>query len=271
MCEPDLLVVVGSDENKKEYHHHSQVMATHSTYIDTMLATPMKESQSLTLNFPDLRPELWECMVKYLNPLHSRSLSIQMAMNLAPAYDKYSFDRSLKLCDQVLSEMFEKDGRTHGNHVKPLHDLDLLIDAFLLANDANLKDTMKHGVQYFHQTLHSNDRYGKIIFSERQIKKLVPLIVKENLLRHPRRPPFTFARTWSMDEIQSLCEYSFESKFIVPFEIALLPSLSFSSCGSVSRTLCSLEQKQGKCCSKPTGGGTETLAQWAQNGRDFLS
>lgn len=60
-CEPDLLIVVGSDGEKKEYRYHSPIMASHSVYIDTMLATPMQESQSLTIKFPDLTPRLWEC------------------------------------------------------------------------------------------------------------------------------------------------------------------------------------------------------------------
>lgn len=109
-CEPDLLVLVGSGDETKEYRYHSPIMASHSTYIDAMLATPMKESQSLMLKFPDISPELWECVVKYLDPVHARSLSIEMAMKLAPVYNQYSFDRGLKLCNQVLSDFFQRNG-----------------------------------------------------------------------------------------------------------------------------------------------------------------
>jgi hypothetical protein len=205
-CEPDLVVTVGNGDNAKEYRYHLPIMASHSTYIDTMLASPMKESQSSTINFPDLTPDLWETMVKYLDPLYARSLSIEMAMELAPAYDKYSFDRGLKLCDQVLSEVFEKNGRMHGNE-KPLHDLELLIDAFLIANEANLKDAMKQGVPFFRKTLCSKERYGKIMFSERQIEKLVPLLVKEQLLEE-QLLGFRFGaiRHWTVEQIENPCE-----------------------------------------------------------------
>lgn len=200
-CEPDLLVIVGGsgEERKKEYRYHSQVMASHSTYIDTMLATPMKESQSLTIKFPDLTKELWENMVKYLDPLHARTLSIELAMELAPVYDKYSFERGLKICDHVLSEMFQQSIGTKGGEM-PKHDLGLLIDVFLLANDANLLDTMKHAVPFFREALNSYERYGRIMFSKSQIKKLVPLILKEKLLSGGMG---SFLRMWSNEQIKS--------------------------------------------------------------------
>jgi hypothetical protein len=51
-AEPDLGVFIGA--KKKEYRHHSQIMASFSSFIDTMLATPMRESQSLQISFPVL-------------------------------------------------------------------------------------------------------------------------------------------------------------------------------------------------------------------------
>lgn len=179
--EPDLCLLIGDEA--KEYRYHSQFMAMHSSYIDTMLANPMKESQSLQLSFPDLTPELWELMVKFLDPTAVRSLSIEDAMKLAPAYDKYSFESGIKICDQVLSEMFHQD-RDKYRDVKPSRDLDVLIDAFVLADDANLTDSCQHAEHYFRGALNSATRYGRTIFSEAQIRKLVPLIAKKRLLNN---------------------------------------------------------------------------------------
>ena len=178
-AEPDLCVFIGAE--KKEYQYHSQIMASHSSYIDTMLATPMRESQSSQISFPDLTPDLWEIMVKTLEPSEVRGLSIDHAQKLAPSYDKYSFESGLKICDQVLSEIF-KQNQGRYRDVKPTRDLDCLIDSYLVANDTNLADTLKYGGKYFRGALRSISRYGRIIFSAEHLKKLAPVIVKRRLL-----------------------------------------------------------------------------------------
>lgn len=147
-------------------------------------------------------------MVKYLDLANARSLSIETAMELAPVYGKFSFESGLKICDQVLVEMFEGVPQRNEVHEMPKHDLDLLIDVFLLAIDAHLKDTVKHAVSYFQGVLGSPYRYDKIMFSKDQIKKLMPLIVKENLLSGEWTTGGELAtrRIWSNEEIKSPCE-----------------------------------------------------------------
>jgi hypothetical protein len=183
-----LLIIVGGDVSKKEYRYHSPIMASHSTYIDTMLANPMKESQSLTINFPDLTPTLWENMVKYLNPSQALTLPIKTAIELAPAYDKYTFTSGLEMCDHVLSKMFEKKRGKLRDENKPVPDLDTLIDAFLVAHEAHLNGTVKLAVVYFRCVLGSGWRYGRIMFTKAQIRKLVPLIAEKNLLEQGQWP-----------------------------------------------------------------------------------
>jgi hypothetical protein len=177
--EPDLVVVVGDEE--KEYHCHSQVMATHSKVIDAMLATSiMRESQTGRITFPDLAPNVWESMFSFLDPSAARQMTVQDALLVAGAYDKYDFCAGTKCCDQVFFELFGTV-MPHGRHdpnEKP-EDLNQLIDVFLLADAANLKQTKERAVKHFEDVLNSAH---KIIFSENQIKKLAPLIVKENLL-----------------------------------------------------------------------------------------
>ena len=43
-------------------------MAMHSRYIDTMLATPMREQETRTISFPDIDSAIWEKMIGYLQP-----------------------------------------------------------------------------------------------------------------------------------------------------------------------------------------------------------
>jgi hypothetical protein len=182
--EPDLVVVVGDEE--KEYHCHSQVMATHSKVIDAMLATSMRESKTSRINFPDLTAEVWESMIDFLDPLAARQMAIQDALLVAGAYDKYDFCAGARCCDQVFFELFGTlmpDG--HNDPKKKIHctdDLNELIDVFLLADVANLTQTKECAVEYFRGALNSALNGEDTIFSENQIKKLAPLIAKENLL-----------------------------------------------------------------------------------------
>lgn len=237
--EPDLCIMVGADGDTKEYHYHSQVMASHSSYIDTTLATPMKESQSLRLNFPDITPVKWNLMMKYLDPLQARSLDMEHAMKLAPYYDKYSFTSGLRVCDDVLTGIFKsncgKQNIVQHLNAKPNPDLDTLISIFLLANDANLQETMKHACEYFREVLTANCifRYGRVIFTREQIQKLAPLIVEKKLLKS------NYTGGWTDEEIMNPSTYSLSSHAYTCHKFC--QHLSFSCMYSVSRILCSFQ------------------------------
>ena len=177
--DPDLKISVGANDEAVDYWYHSSIMANHSNYIDAMLATPMKESTAYEIGFPDISPNTWDCMLKYLEaPAEARLMTIQDAMEAAPWYDKYDFRKGCQLCDQVLKEYFRDKN-------KILSNLNCFVDAVLLADAANLNEAKKVGVAWLHQTFNSTDSHtGAIIFTENHISKLVPLIIKEdNLFR----------------------------------------------------------------------------------------
>jgi hypothetical protein len=179
--EPDLVVVVGDEE--KEYHYHSQVMAAHSKVIDAMLSSSMRESQTGRIKFPDLSAKVWESMIYFLHPPAARQMTVQDALQVAAAYDKYDFCAGVECCDQVFVELF-RTLMPHGQYdlKKKPDDLNQLIDVFLLADVANLKQTKERAVQYFKGALNSDLGHGKLMFCENQIKKLAPLVAKEQLL-----------------------------------------------------------------------------------------
>lgn len=184
--EPDLVVVVGVDDEQKEYHYDSQVLATHSKVIDVMLASSMRESQTGRINFPYLSAEVWEAMNYFLLFLPGCQMTVQDALQVAAAYDQYDVCAGVECCDQVFFEFFGTimpNDRCFDRKLIP-KDLDQVIDVFVLADAANLKQTKELAVQYFKGALESALKYGTVIFSTNQIKKLVPLIVKENLLEH---------------------------------------------------------------------------------------
>jgi hypothetical protein len=190
--EPDLKISVGvKNETAVEYWYHSSVMATHSNYIDTMLATPMQESKTFELSFPDLAPATWDSMMKFLEgPVAVRLMTIEDAIKVAPVYDQYDFPQGRELCDHVLTEYFH-------DKKKILANLNCFVDAVLLADAANLNEAKKVGVKWLCQTLGSFDsQTGGIIFTESHIRKLAPLIIKENRL-------FLIVRRWSTLSIES--------------------------------------------------------------------
>ena len=184
--EPDLKITVGggstgaggsTSSEAVESWYHSSVMATHSNYIDTMLATPMQESKTYELSFPDLAPATWDSMMKFLEgPVEGRLMKAEDVMQVAHAYDQYDFPKGLELCGHILTEYFKNMKTTPD-------DLDFLIDIILLADTVNLEEAKNSGIEWLAETLKSTKILsGQTIFLEAHMKKLVPLIVKEDLL-----------------------------------------------------------------------------------------
>ena len=66
-AEPDLKVVVGAGDDTVTKWYYSQTLASKSKYIDTVLSTPMSESQTKTISFPDIQPNIWDKMMLFLD------------------------------------------------------------------------------------------------------------------------------------------------------------------------------------------------------------
>ena len=186
-AEPDLRVIVGQGDEKKEYLCHSVVLASHSVYIDTMLATSMKEKRERVLSFPDLDPTTWESMLKFLtDPLASRAMTVEDTVELAIAYDKYEFSEGRRYCDFILAETFRRLSTPSLRSVEEFYDddkpndLTTLIDTYVLANTAHLQETKGAAVHLFGLIF---QRVGhSLLFTESQLKMLTPLIKSDKLL-----------------------------------------------------------------------------------------
>lgn len=103
-CEPDLEIVVGSE--KEVFHYHSAIMASYSDYIDTMLASPMRESSTMKISFPDISPTVWRKMMSFLEPGGTREVKIEDYGEILPFFDKYNFKIGIDLCDEIYSDYF---------------------------------------------------------------------------------------------------------------------------------------------------------------------
>ena len=100
---PDLQVSIGEDEQL--YHYHSLILASQSLYIDTLLSSPVahKEQEKMRISFPEIQPETWEKMMKYLGPSEANP-SLDDLLMIIPLYDKYQFPAPLQYCDMHISK-----------------------------------------------------------------------------------------------------------------------------------------------------------------------
>ena len=81
--DPDLQVILGSGEEKTVQWYHSQTLASKSKYIDTMLAVPMREREDRVISFPDIKPDVWAKMMKFLDdPIASREMNANDAVEV---------------------------------------------------------------------------------------------------------------------------------------------------------------------------------------------
>jgi hypothetical protein len=175
-CKPDFLKITVGDALEdgtgavKDYYYHSITMAGHSNYIDTMLASGMKESNTHEISFPDIAPATWDSMMKFLDdPLAIRLMTVQDVMEVAPWYDKYVFLKGRELSGHILTEYISKG-------MPIFEDIDIFLDAILLVDALNLDEAKNAGVDWIRRAMLSHP------FSRDHIVKLVPLFAKEDSL-----------------------------------------------------------------------------------------
>lgn len=172
--EPDLTVIVGN--NGKSFRHYSVQLASQSPYIDALLASSMKESETMTISFPEVEEEDWLLMIQFLELYHedegaSRQMSADEAIKFAPFYNKYNFPRGLSLCRSVLKTSI----------LSASYDLDFRVEIFELADQLEMKgDLYDACVQFFVIRLgNHNFRFGAPNeLSLDHLRRLAPMVAK---------------------------------------------------------------------------------------------
>jgi hypothetical protein len=179
-CEPDLKITVGGavdGSDAVDYLYHASRMANHSVYIDTMLASGMKESNTHEISFPDIAPTTWDSMMQFLNkPLAVRLMTVEDVMEVAPWYEKYMFPEGREFSGHILTEYIK--GMLNVDII-PGDNLDFLVDAILLADALHLDEAKTAGVQSIDKVIL---QCVPNIFSRDHIAKLAPLMAKEDSL-----------------------------------------------------------------------------------------
>lgn len=102
---PNLVVLVGP--NQHAFHYHAFMLASQSDYVDTLLSSPaaMKEREQMKISFPEVDVQVWEKMMKLLEPGGlTKTPMFADLLEVLPFYDKYQFSAGLRICDVILSD-----------------------------------------------------------------------------------------------------------------------------------------------------------------------
>jgi hypothetical protein len=179
IAEPDLEVVVGSEENQQIFRYHSVILASYSDYIDTMLSSPMRERTTRRITFPDIEPSTWIKLMRSLETGGSRELNADAdLLELLPFYDKYGFHGAIDMCDDIIHDII--DGylrgriRLCGDPDRNLNDL--LVDFATATCQFNLPQSKRRGIEY------AKKRFERELINDKShIPKLLPLIQDEEV------------------------------------------------------------------------------------------
>ena len=202
--EPDLKVIIGSEEAEKEEAgadgkddteqkagvvtrwYHSQTLAAKSKYIDALLAAPMMESESRTITFPDISPDIWDLMMKFVDdPLAARSMKPEDVVQVTKFYDKYEFGGGASLCNAILVEYFQSvyihafpnPFKLTASRPPVALDVDFIVASVVLAREANLGKAFDEGINFIWKLLNKTAvPVGRTMFSQEHMKLLAPLL-----------------------------------------------------------------------------------------------
>ena len=101
---PDVVVSVGMDDEKQEFDCYSVILCFASPYFDAMLSSPMQESSSKRISFPDKDPKEWREVYKFMDPMELRDAKVDDSnvKRLLPWFHLFQMTRLIQECDQWL-------------------------------------------------------------------------------------------------------------------------------------------------------------------------
>ena len=191
-CSTDLSVILGEGEDQVTKWYHSQALARKSKYIDSMLSTPMKEKDEKVITFPDITPDIWDDMMKFLDsPAAVLRMTPRDALKVATFYDKYEFVEGTKLCDLLLADYFRSLEKMEKDYSV---DVNLYVESLVVAHKANLVKAVFAGISYIwgKMPILCTPPYACNMFTEKQMDTLIPILLDamsgKNKLRYGFHP-----------------------------------------------------------------------------------
>jgi len=132
------------------------------------------------ISFPDISPSNWERMYNFItDPVASRKMSVEDAMELVGMYDKYDFHTGIKLCDEILSSVFiqgETREEFQNRTMKNMKLFDRCVQVVVLSHEKNLTQTLSEGMLWMTKIFWSRCDPECVILTADHLRKLVPVI-----------------------------------------------------------------------------------------------
>jgi hypothetical protein len=189
---PDLQVEVGPE--KKVYEYVGVVLAARCAYVDSLLATPMKEQQTRRLTFPEIYPKVWDKMMRFLEEGGS-DMTFEDAVEVIPFYEKYRFEGGINIVDTFLArQVSDKDMLDRMKHfivskrngaIAPLshHPMAWFIPRMQLSHTYNLEKASEVCIESLEGIL--QDEEARIVIWVRHWMDLAPIVVEDSRLWGP--------------------------------------------------------------------------------------
>lgn len=157
-AEPDLEVVVGT-QVQEVFHYHSVILASYSEYVDTMLASPMREQSEMKITFPDIEPEVWVKLIKFLEPGGSRATDLDIVVSdLLPICDRYGFRSGINLIDDIISTLLSSYNTGNATFGFDANFMNTVAAAAVESKRFNLKRSALEATKFATQTFKNPTR-----------------------------------------------------------------------------------------------------------------
>ena len=175
--EPDLSIVCRFEGKEERIKVHSIIMAHHSNYFDSLLASGMQEAENKTVTLDDVDPKRFRSAIEILeDPNSVLTVSVEDLMAVVPLYNRFEFKNGLKLAETVIGKFIE-DWTKAEDKSPNLSEHKLIGDAILLSHQANLENLTEKSISFvkakFKKGTGANDR---AIFDQTFIQKIAPFL-----------------------------------------------------------------------------------------------
>jgi hypothetical protein len=184
----NLKVLVGPETEREVFWQYSQILASQSGYVDTLLSTRLPTNDDSNLHedhrevvFSDITPSQWKRMMEFL--ADPKPMTVEDAFELVVLYDQYEFKYGIKICDALPSEkaILKCQDLSFSMRSYAPSKVEQCVQAIVLGEKIHLRKTFFWGRAWLNcairQVTHS------FPLSVDQFSRLVPTLVRDSELK----------------------------------------------------------------------------------------
>ena len=177
-AEPDLSIVCRFDGKEETIQVHSQIIANHSNYFDTLLASGMEESGTKTVTLDDVDPNLFRSSIEILeDPESILTVSAEDMMKVAPLYNRFEFKKGLVLAENILAKFLDEWTQQEDKTPVP-PELKLIGDVILFSDESNLESLIEKSIQFIKAKLDWNKPKSLKIFQMSFLQRICSFLLQ---------------------------------------------------------------------------------------------